>query len=180
MLKTETAKNLQSQLDQQKRRMTNDAQKMHNELIAENENLKKEMALVKNDEVEKEAQLAELKKQCAELLRARSIEVNLLMNQPRDLGPRGALEAHRSAAKGSNGKTSAGMGTKAMKNLQLAKDLNREMELMFADDDFAPNKPKKGRGKKQKGQVGFGQASNAPGNLHIPADLVIQNQIQAA
>jgi len=30
----------------------------------------------------------------------------------------------------------AQMNNKASKNLQFAKDLNAEMELMFADDDF--------------------------------------------
>lgn len=36
----------------------------------------------------------------------------------------------------SSAKNNAKMNSKASKNLQFAKDLNAEMELMFADDDF--------------------------------------------
>ena len=50
--------------------------------------------------------------------------------------------------------------SKAQKNLQFAKDLNEEMELMFADDDYTPPsmKPtgkanKKKKDGKQKNQV---------------------------
>ena len=41
--------------------------------------------------------------------------------------------------------------TKASKNLLMAKELNREMELMFAeDDDFKPSKPARKGKKKDK------------------------------
>ena len=42
------------------------------------------------------------------------------------------------------------MNSKASKNLQFAKDLNAEMELMFADDDFRIGKPKKQKSKGSK------------------------------
>lgn len=62
LLKTETIANLQNQLDQQKRRMTTEAQKVQNELTQECEALKKELELCKNDEVIKEASMQELKR----------------------------------------------------------------------------------------------------------------------
>ena len=57
--------------------MTTDAQKVQNELTHECEALKKELALIKTDEVLKEATLTELKKQCGDLIASRCIEVNL-------------------------------------------------------------------------------------------------------
>ena len=41
------------------------------------------------------------------------------------------------------------MNNKASKNLQFAKDLNAEMELLFADDDFQV-KPTKKQKRKEK------------------------------
>jgi hypothetical protein len=49
------------------------------------------------------------------------------------------------------------MNTKATKNLQFAKDLNKEMEQMFADESYQvkPSKKSKKSGKLQR-QVKFG------------------------
>ena len=138
MLKTETVRNLQEQLDQQRRRLTTDAQKVQTELQRENEALKKELQLCKADEVKKEAGLTELKRQCEELTKSRTIEMSLLLNKPAKMAPSMKQVSEESAAK-PKGKT------KAQKNLQFAKDLNKEMELMFADDDLKikPTKKKK-------------------------------------
>ena len=77
LLKSETVQNLRDQLEQQKRRMTTDAQKVQNELSHECEALKKELEMIRSDEVTKEASLQELKKQCSDLIASRCIEVNL-------------------------------------------------------------------------------------------------------
>ena len=54
----------------------------------------------------------------------------------------------------SSAKNNAKMNSKASKNLQFAKDLNAEMELMFADDDFqikpATNKRQKRKDRENK------------------------------
>ena len=73
---------MQNQLEQQKRRMTTEAQKVQNELTSECEALKKELELCKNDEVVKEASMQELKRQVAELFKSKTIEMNLLINKP--------------------------------------------------------------------------------------------------
>ena len=81
-----------------------------------------------------------------------------------------------------------GKNNKAQKNLQFAKDLNAEMELMFADDDFKikPNKKqKKKEGKQRQGQTNA-QSNQAGDNgvvskgPLIAQDTLLQNQIQAA
>ena len=50
MLKTETAKNLQTQLEQQKRRMDQEAQKLQTELKHENDGLKKQLTRLQDDD----------------------------------------------------------------------------------------------------------------------------------
>ncbi len=58
--------------------------------------------------------------------------MNILMNKPYPgLTKQMSEDGPGRATKGAKGGQS-----KASKNLQLAKDLNAEMELMFADDDF--------------------------------------------
>ena len=64
------------------------------------------------------------------------------------------------------------MTQKGNKNLQFAKDLNAEIELMFADDDFKikPSKSKLKRKEVKQKQVSFASAktlmsSNESGNL---------------
>ena len=110
--------------------MTTEAQKVQIELTQEVDALKKELELCKNDEVVKEASMQELKRQVGELFKTKSIEMNLLINKPPE-GLQTIIE-EPSATKSSSKK----MNNKASKNLQFAKDLNAEMELMFADDDF--------------------------------------------
>ena len=57
-------------------------------------------------------------------------------------------------------------------------DINREMEMMLAENDI-DLKPKKGKKKKQNGQVQDGASfSNAKNMLTV--DTLLQNQIQAA
>ena len=46
------------------------------------ETLRKELEIIKSDEVTKEAALQELKKQCKDLITSRCIEVNLQMKKP--------------------------------------------------------------------------------------------------
>lgn len=135
---------MQNQLDLQKRRLTTDAQKVQNELTTECEALKKELELCKNDEVVKEASMQELKRQVAELFKSKSIEMNVLLNKPPQEAIQAAILSEESEAKpSSRGK----LNNKASKNLQFAKQLNAEMELMFADDDFKIKPAKKSRKK---------------------------------
>ena len=128
--------------------MTTEFQKIQTELSQENEALKKELGLIKEDEVGKEASLLELRKQCNELAKSKSIEVNLLMTKPRDSAAPVSQDQPRAAPKGKP------TLSKASKNLQFAKDLNREMELMFAGEDFPtsskPAKKGKAKGKQQR------------------------------
>ena len=57
-------------------------------------------------------------------------------------------------------------------------DINREMEMMLAENDI-DLKPKKGKKKKQNGQAQDGASfSNAKNMLTV--DTLLQNQIQAA
>ena len=62
--------------------MTTDAQKIQNEIIHERDALRKELEMIKTDEVLKETTLNELKKQCSDLIASRCIEVNLSMKKP--------------------------------------------------------------------------------------------------
>ena len=121
-------------------------------MARENESLKKELQLCKADEVKKEAGLSELKRQCEELTKSRNIEMSLLINKPAPEVPAKQSSAE-SVAKPK-------VKTKAQKQLQFAKDLNEEMEMMFADDDL---KIKPGaRQKKKNGRKGGAQkASNS-------------------
>lgn len=129
----------------QKRKLTTEASKIQGELQSEVEGLRKELELIKDDELSKEAQLGELRRQCIELVKSRSIEVNVLMNKPKEV----VLEMTNEKVKPGRG---GGVAmTKASKNLLMAKELNREMELMFAeDDDFKPSKPARKGKKKDK------------------------------
>ena len=87
--------------------------------------------MIKTDEVLKETTLNELKKQCSDLIASRCIEVNLSMKKPQEGSVQRLDEQpHTKAGKGK------GIKDRASQNLQFAKELNREMELMFADDDF--------------------------------------------
>ena len=67
---------------------------MQNELQTEVDGLRKELELIKDDELVKESQLAELRRQINELVKARSIEVNVLMNKPKT----GEVQADLSSA----------------------------------------------------------------------------------
>ena len=117
---------------------------MQNELTTECEAMKKELELCKNDEVVKEASMQELKRQVAELFKSKSIEMNVLLNKPPQEAIQAAILSEESEAKpSSRGK----LNNKASKNLQFAKQLNAEMELMFADDDFKIKPAKKSRKK---------------------------------
>ena len=81
----------------------------------------------------KESAILELRKECNELARSKTIEMNILMNKPtQGMQKQVSDEATAKGARGVKGATQS----KALKNLQFAKDLNAEMELMFADDDF--------------------------------------------
>ena len=104
---------------------------MQNELQSETEVLKRELELCKNDEVVKEACMQELKRQVAELFRTKSIEMNVLINKPP-----AELQQIVEEPSALKSVTKSKMNSKASKNLQFAKDLNAEMELLFADDDF--------------------------------------------
>ena len=67
--------------------------------------------------------------------------MNLLLNKS---GSEIGQEAGGKATGKNGGKN------KASKNLKFAMDLNKEMELMFADDDFRIGKPKKQKSKGSK------------------------------
>ena len=141
LLKTETVRNLQEQLESQKRRLLNEAQKVQSELTQDCEALRRELALCKESEVVKEGSLIELKRQCEELTKTRTIEMNLLMNKPRELLV--ARQVSDEQASKAPTKKAGAAQSKASKNLQLAKDLNAEMELMFADEEFKIRPSKK-------------------------------------
>jgi len=130
-----------------------EASKIQGELQSEVEGLRRELELIKDDEFGKEAQLAELRRQCNELVKSRCIEVSVLMNKPKD----SVLENSSGGLQpGKTGK--AAPVSKTSKNLQMAKELNREMELMFAeDDDRDQRKPiRKTKKKDKRQQVHFG------------------------
>ena len=95
--------------------------------------------MCKSDEVKKEAGLSELKRQCEELTKSRTIEMSLLINkkpaQTSSVGKQVSEESDKKVSAKPNGKS------KASKNLQFAKELNAEMELMFADEDLKIKKP---------------------------------------
>ena len=85
------------------------------------------------------------------------------------------------------GKT--GMNSKASKNLQYAKDLNAEMELMFADDDFQvkPTKKQKRKETNNKNRQVQIVEQAAPGDSvkgfapsMLNSEILLQNQIQSA
>lgn len=81
-LKSRMIENLQQQLEQQKRRLVTDAQKIQSELSQDNENLRKALALQKEQQAAKDAQLMELKVQCSELVQSKSISLSLLVSRP--------------------------------------------------------------------------------------------------
>ena len=61
----------------------------------------------------------------------------------------------KSSGKGNNKQS------KASKNLKFAMDLNKEMELMFADDDFRIGKPQKKQKRKEN------KTLKLPGKSHV-------------
>ena len=77
LLKTETVRNLQTQIESTKRRLTTDAQRKEQDYRSVNEQLTFELERVKDSEVRKEAQLNELQRQVAELVGTRTIEMNV-------------------------------------------------------------------------------------------------------
>ena len=133
MLKEEAIKNLQNQLDSQKKRLTTEFVKVQNELQAELDKHRKEVKHLKENEVSKDAHLSELTKHCSELIASRSISLNLVMNKqlPQSTPLKtanGAADTHKKACK-------AGATQKAGRsNLKLAMELNREMEEMLAEN----------------------------------------------
>ena len=165
---------------------------MQTELSQECESLRKELELCKTNEVEKEACLNELKRQCEELSKTRSIELNLLMNKPKET----TIVAKQQSSDEGKSKPAGGskLKDKASKNLQFAKDLNAEMELMFADDDFKigtrPQRRQKKQASSKQKQVQFQQhpaeskldlnSGTVGANRLLPMDTLLQNQIQAA
>ena len=83
--------------------------------------------------------------------------MNVLLNKPKD----GLFASNLAEEKG--GKAGK-RGNKANKNLQFAKDLNREMELMFVDEDLHVNtrpskKSRKNRDGKRQLQTSGGRSS---------------------
>ena len=60
LLKTETVRNLQTQIESTKRRLTTDAQRKEQDYRSVNEQLAFELERVKDSEARKEAQLNEL------------------------------------------------------------------------------------------------------------------------
>ena len=139
-----------------------EAQKMQGELEQENEQLRKELDLCKQSEVTKEAAMIELRRQCQELIKSRAIECNILVNKPPPTSYyKQSNQPYQQASDGDNspvrqkkvGKsgrhTANNLTLKGSKNLQFAKDLNEEIELMFADDDFKI-KPSKNRQKRKE------------------------------
>ena len=111
------------------------------------ESLKRELELCRSDEIVKEAALIELRRQWADLVKCRSIEVNVLLNKPTKDETDPKTPSSPTQGK-KNGKFS-----KAQKNLQMAKDLNDEMELMFKDEDFKIKKRKRDNSKINKQQL---------------------------
>ena len=96
----------------------------------------------------------ELKRQCHDLIRSRAVECNLIVNKPpiglatstskqADMVTDSECSAQQKSRVAGGGKQS-NLTQKGSKNLQFAKELNAEIELMFADDDFQikPNKSK--------------------------------------
>ena len=77
LLKTETVRNLQTQIESTKRRLTTDAQRKEQDYRSVNEQLAFELERVKDSEARKEAQLNELQRQVAELVGTRTIEMNV-------------------------------------------------------------------------------------------------------
>ena len=116
------------------------------ELQQEIEGLSKELGLIKQDEIYKEASLLELRRHNNELVRTRAIDVSILINKPKATAP---TEINATEVKLMN-KSKSLMNNKATKNLQFAKELNLEMEQMFADDSFQmkPSKRSKKAGKR--------------------------------
>ena len=110
------------------------------------ESVKRELELCRSDEIVKEAALIELRRQWADLVKCRSIEVNVLLNKPTkdETDPKQPSSAETKK----NGKV-----TKAQKNLQKAKELNDEMELMFKDEDFKIKKRRRDNSKINKQQL---------------------------
>ena len=110
------------------------------------ESLKRELELCRSDEIVKEAALIELRRQWADLVKCRSIEVNVLLNKPTkdETDPKQPSSAETKK----NGKV-----TKAQKNLQKAKELNDEMELMFKDEDFKIKRRRRDNSKINKQQL---------------------------
>ena len=108
------------------------------------ESLKRELELCRSDEIVKEAALIELRRQWADLVKCRSIEVNVLLNKPTkdETDP-------KTPSSPTHGKKN-GKFSKAQKNLQMAKDLNDEMELMFKDENFKIKKRKRDNSKINK------------------------------
>lgn len=102
--------------------------------------------MIKQDEIFKEASLLELRRHNNELVRTRAVDVSILINKPKATAPTelSATEVKLMA------KGKSLMNNKANKNLQFAKDLNLEMEQMFADDSFQikPSKKSKKAGKR--------------------------------
>ena len=97
--------------------------------------------MIKQDEIFKEASLLELRRHNNELVRTRAIDVSILINKPKATAPTelSATEVKLMA------KGKSLMNNKANKNLQFAKDLNLEMEQMFADDSFQIKPSKKSK-----------------------------------
>ena len=110
------------------------------------ESVKRELELCRSDEIVKEAALIELRRQWADLVKCRSIEVNVLLNKPTkdETDPKQPSSAETKK----NGKV-----TKAQKNLQKAKELNDEMELMFKDEDFKIKRRRRDNSKINKQQL---------------------------
>ena len=105
--------------------------------------------MVKDSEVEKEAQVTELTKQCNELIQSRTIQMSLVMNrkpqQASSTGKNLKDETMKQPREPKKNQTKAGA-----KNLQLAMDLNREMEEMFGETAIQLDNPKPTKKAKKK------------------------------
>ena len=112
--------------------------------------------MVKDSEVEKEAQVTELTKQCNELIQSRTIQMSLVMNRklPQTSTSTKSLKDDSSKQTKDSKKNQTKAGGK---NLQLAMELNREMEEMFGETAIQIDNPKptKRTKKKQNKQVKF-------------------------
>ena len=109
---------------------------------------------MKDSEIVKEAQVSELTKQCKELIQSRTIQMNLVMNKK----PVASVQAKKDPVETYKPpkESKKSQGKKGSTNLQLAMELNREMEEMFAESGMGlETKPTKKTKKKQTKQVQF-------------------------